>query len=693
VPGALWAVAMLLLAGTITFSALNGSFSTDTWFIPLAITMILGYSTVGALLASRNPRNPIGWLLMSIGVAFLLGGFTEEYATYTYVTSPGSLPAGLPVAWVTNWIYAAMFAVLPFLGLLFPTGRVPGPRWRFLVPVTIAFGAVAVIGTILSPGPMPDAPIPLENPTGVEAFGVAPLVAVVVIAWFGLIAAQIASILAVVVRYRRSVGEERQQIRWLAYVALMIAAVLLVAAAGALVLGDAFVNSIPGQLFLIAGFTLVGIGVPVAMGVAILKYRLYDLDVVIKKTVVFAILVTMIMAVGGFGGLAVGGSIVGRTNQRPGLTLLAGVLFGLLLLPLYRLSKRIADRVVYGGRAKPYEVMTEFSGRMAESYSTDDVLPRMAQILAEGTGAQAARVWLRVGDELRAAGGWPGDGVGATLRMDGDELPALSDRETAFEVRHQGELLGAVSVTMPASDPMNPGRDKLVRDLASQAGLVLRNVRLIEEVRDSRRRLVTAQDAERRRLERNIHDGAQQQLVALSVKLRLVDQLVDRDAIKAHEMLTQLQAQTNEALEDLRDLARGIYPPLLADQGLPAAIEAQARKSAMAVKVDPNGIGRFPQEVEAAVYFCVLEALQNVAKYAKAEEVAIRLDREGERLVFEVRDDGVGFDPITAPRGTGLHGMADRVEAIGGEFEIRSSPGTGTTVTGRVPVAISARSG
>jgi signal transduction histidine kinase len=255
-------------------------------------------------------------------------------------------------------------------------------------------------------------------------------------------------------------------------------------------------------------------------------------------------------------------------------------------------------------------------------------------------------------------------------------------------VRHQGEQLGAITVRMPANDPMNPVKERLVRDLTGQAGLVLRNVRLIEELRASRRRLVAAQDHERRRLERNIHDGAQQQLVSLAVKIRLADQLIERDATKAHALLAQLQAETGEALEDLRDLARGIYPPLLADEGLPTALDAQARKTALPVTIHPDGVGRYAEEIEATIYFCVLEALQNIAKYARAAAVSIDL-REGEgRLSFEVRDDGVGFDPAASSRGMGLQGMADRLDAVGGELRIRSAPGEGTTVSGTVPLTV-----
>ncbi len=228
---------------------------------------------------------------------------------------------------------------------------------------------------------------------------------------------------------------------------------------------------------------------------------------------------------------------------------------------------------------------------------------------------------------------------------------------------------------------------KLCTDLAAQAGLVLRNVRLIEDLRASRQRLVAAQDEERRKIERNLHDGAQQQLVALAVKGRLVSGILDRDPEKARSLLEEIQTETTDALETLRDLAHGIYPPVLADQGLPAALQAQARKAPLPVEIDADGVGRYPPEVEAAVYFSCLEALQNVSKYANASQVSIRLNLEEAALMFDVRDDGAGFDPALTKMGSGLQGIADRLAALGGSVRIASAPGDGTTVTGRVPLA------
>jgi signal transduction histidine kinase len=309
----------------------------------------------------------------------------------------------------------------------------------------------------------------------------------------------------------------------------------------------------------------------------------------------------------------------------------------------------------------------------------------MAQILAGAVGARRAVVWLRVGNELRAVA--PEGEMSPPVAILGDILPPLPG-DAAVEVRDQGEILGALSVESNPNDPMNPSKDRLVRDLASQAGLVLQNVRLIEELRESRRRIVTAQDERARKLERNIHDGAQQQLVALALKIRLAEQLAERDAAKSRQILSELEDDAMAALENLRDLARGIYPPLLADAGLGAALEAQARKFPLPVQFGIDGIGRYQQEVEAAVYFCVLEAMQNVAKYANASGTRISLIESNGDLTFLVEDDGVGFDPSRA-RGTGLANMRDRMEALGGDVVVRSSTGAGTMVRGRVPVRTS----
>ncbi|MFZ0179065.1 MAG: sensor histidine kinase, partial [Candidatus Dormiibacterota bacterium] len=376
------------------------------------------------------------------------------------------------------------------------------------------------------------------------------------------------------------------------------------------------------------------------------------------------------------------------------MSILATAVVAVGFQPVRERVQKVANRMVYGQRATPYEVLSEFSGRVAETYAADEVLPRMARVLQEGTGAVSATVWLRGSTELRPAATFPdAPGTRESLPMSNGTLPALPGATRAVEVRHQGELLGALSVNKRRGEALTPIEQKLVDDLAHQAGLVLKNVGLsadlqvrLDELRASRQRLVSAQDVERRRLERDLHDGAQQHLVALKVKLGLAEMLLGRDPEKAAAILEQLKGDADEALDTLRDLARGIYPPLLADKGLMVALESQARKSTVAVTVEAEGVQRYAQDVEATVYFCVLEALQNVQKYAAASQVTVRLREDDRALRFEVQDDGKGFDAFTTRKGAGLTNMSDRVDALGGSLEVESQTSAGTCVRGQLPV-------
>jgi signal transduction histidine kinase len=308
-------------------------------------------------------------------------------------------------------------------------------------------------------------------------------------------------------------------------------------------------------------------------------------------------------------------------------------------------------------------------------------------------------VWLRIGDEMRPEAVWGKRSAPAhSVHLAGGQLPAIEGVSKVVPVRHQGDLLGALTVTKPPSEPMTAAEDKLVNDLASQAGLVLRNVRLteelrakLEELRASRQRLVTAQDEERRRIERNLHDGAQQHLVALALKANIASSMVGKSPEKESELIDQLKTGAQEALENLRDLARGIYPPLLADRGLAAALEAQAMKSPVPTRVEATALDRYPPEVEAAVYFCCLEAMQNIAKYSDAASARIKVAAVDGYLSFEVTDDGKGFDPAGTGYGTGVQGMIDRLDAMEGTLEIHSQPGAGTTVAGTIPQSSASR--
>ncbi|MDQ6846396.1 MAG: sensor histidine kinase [Candidatus Dormibacteraeota bacterium] len=523
------------------------------------------------------------------------------------------------------------------------------------------------------------------NPIGLPANG---LVGTVLFAlsfsWIVGYVVLLVAAAAPLVRLRRSRGDERQQLKWIAY------AMIVTVGTNTALTFTPFVPSWGAPLAIGLGL---GVAVPVAAGIAIFKHRLYDIDIVISRTLVYGSLAIFITAV--YVGIAVGiGTLVGSGGKpNLGLSIVATAIVAIGFQPVRERVERLANRLVYGKRATPYDVLAQFSERVAESYSVDDVLPRMAHVLADGTGAQRADVWLCSGGVLRAAASWPLDADAVEpVGVANDTIPLLPNTDRVVEVRQQSELLGALSVTKRRGEALTPIEVKLLSDLALQAGLVLKNVGLtadlqarLHDLRASRQRLVAAQDNERRRLERNLHDGAQQHLVAIKVKLGLVEMLATRDPEKARATIVALKADADEALETLRDLARGIYPPLLADKGLAAALRSQAGKATLPVHVHADGVGRYPQDTEAALYFCTLEALQNVQKYAEASSATVLLREDGGRLLIEVVDDGRGFDMTTVKRGAGLTNMEDRLDALGGALQIESSPDHGTTLRATVP--------
>ncbi|MDP9328635.1 MAG: histidine kinase, partial [Actinomycetota bacterium] len=644
--GAALTVCSLLGAFALTI----GDTTTTSGDIPSVIIVtvgILGMASVGALLSSRAPGNPVGPLFQLTSAAFSFAIFVSEYGS-RWDTDLSGLPAVPLIVELGNLMIPVVLVSLLSTFLLFPDGHLPSRRWRPIAWLLLASGAVGLLMvSVVSQTNTLDTGTDVENPLALGALSGWTWMAFV---WAALlVAAAIPSLASVVVRFRRSHGEERQQIRWLAWAS----ALALFSIAAALVTGIVAGPNGSSTANDVAFTVLIGsitIGLPGACAIAILRYRLYDLDLVIKKAAVFtivAIVITVVYATAlAIAALSFLGSVA------------AVILFVLNFNPVRRRARKLAERVVYGQRATPFEVLSEFSERVGETYSIDEVLPRMAQLLAASTGATETRVWLRTDRRLVPVAAWPAGLPSMEDReLTGDDLPTFED-VSSFPVTHQGDLLGAITLRLHANDPMDPTKERLVNGLASQAGLALRNVRLVQDLRASRRRIVSAQDERAKRLERDIHDGAQQQLVALAVKLRLADTMVDRNTGAAHELLGQLQTEANDALENLRDLARGIYPPLLADKGLPAALEGQVRKSPVPVVFDANGVGRYTPEIEAAVYFCSLEALNNVAKYASASRVEVRLAHGDGHLTFEVRDDGAGFDTATAARGTGLQGMA-----------------------------------
>ncbi|HEX9095398.1 MAG TPA: histidine kinase [Candidatus Dormibacteraeota bacterium] len=654
--------------------------SGDAATVLMEIGVAVSYTIVGAFLASRRPANLVGWLLLVIGFGMSLFLLADEYAIHSLLVVPGSLPAGVLVAWVNRGLWTLVwFTLLPLTVVLFPTGR-PLSRFWWGAWAPAGAGLVFALGAFFTPGPLTGAirqslDLHVENPVGIAFFTPMHLLQTPLFLVPFLIAG-----IAVLARWRAARADERQQLKWLTTAAALVPVFL----AASLFIVNVPTISEPAKLVVaVVAFGPIWMGIPSAIAIAILRYRLYEIDIVISRALIYAALAAFITVV--YVAIVVGLGAVIDSRGRPNLALsiVATAIVAVAFQPVRTRVETLANRLVFGYRASPYEALAAFSHRVAGGYANEDVLPRLAEVLAEGTGAILTTVWIRRAGQPFAAATWPP--VEAPL--------PIGPADRVVEVRHQGEALGELTLKKRPGEPLTPVEEKLLNDLAAQAGQLLRNARLTAELqarldeisvqavelRASRQRIVAVQDAERRRLERNIHDGAQQHLVALAVKLRLAATIVKRDPVKAQRLLKELDTQTAEARQTVRDLAQGIYPPALRKGGLVEALRTQA-------EVTADGIGRYDAEIEAGVYFSCLEALQNATKYAKAAHIRVDLRQQNGTLTFTVIDDGVGFDPGATAIGTGVQNMKDRVASLGGRLLLESQPGKGTTVFGSLPL-------
>lgn len=606
------------------------------------------YSLAGAFLVTRVPSNRFGLLLFASGLGWALMSLPTYPETWSLPIDPGSLVFGL------------FFLSIGFILLTFPDGGLPSARWRLVawgLPVT---EAMAIMGANF--GPI------LANVLNALSIG------------FLLVAAS-----APVLRYRYSSGQTRLQLRWPAFAI----GAGLAGAIGALALQG--VSDAAAAPFGLLAFLSALVGLPASLAVAVSRYRLFEIDVIISRSLSFGVLVVFIGGV--YVGIVVGlGSLVGRGGGSGfGLSVVATAVVALGFQPVRVRVEGWANRLVFGKRATPYEVLARFSHRAAEE-SDDEVVGRIPRLIVDGTGAESAALWVRTDGGFATVSVWPEDGSARTL----DDRGAFEDPDgdVSLPVIHDGEVLGGVSLVAARGGSITPPEMELLTNLVNGLGLTLRNSRLtaalrrqVAELERSRDRVVSAADEARRSLEHDLDSGPQQQLVAVKVKLGPIRRLAEQaGAQRTAVVLADIEAQTGDAIRAVRDFAAGIYPPLLGAEGLAVALGQEVHKAALPVVVVADGVGRYPREVESAVYFSILEALQNTAKYGQASRAVVTLSAADGGLSFEVSDDGVGFDPATVTYGAGLNGIRDRLDTIGATLTITSTPGHGTLITGTVPI-------
>ena len=535
----------------------------------------------------------------------------------------------------------------------------------------------------------------------------------------GAISWAVAAALAVApmrARYIAAIGFHRERMEWFGIGVTLAATVALAATVLHLLVGW------PGPLGAVAAGTtaLVPLGLLAAESRKLGPHASRGL-VQVLAVFGFVIVVSAIYLVVVLG--------LGHTPKTSGdkevlaLSMVASGVAALIFVPVRERFLGSATRFVYGSREAPDEVLRTFGSRLTRAIPMDELLLQLAESLRKTMSLTSAEVFTGTGEVLERTASVPDLGHGSIVVSPRERpvvtragvsgtawasvwLPALLKEREKEQIRvapvsHAGELLGLIVVERSSmASAFSEDDDRVLADLARQVGLALHNSQLdtalqttLDEVRkqadalrESRARIVASGDAERRRVERNLHDGAQQHLVALAVNLRLAKDIIVDDQETGLEMLDQLAGEVQETIQELRELAHGIYPPLLVDSGLVEALRAAGSRNPLPVTIVADGIGRYPSETEAAVYFCCLEALQNAAKHAPEAHVEVRLWEESGGLLFTVADDGPGFDPAKAQRGHGYVNMADRLGAIGGTVRWDSQIGKGAQVRGSVPL-------
>jgi signal transduction histidine kinase len=654
-----WVVASLTAAGVvfaIVLNALAGSHGEETWTGVAWTTPALASSGAGLVLAIRRPMNPIGWLLLANGLVLVAHLVATPYADYTVLEDPGALPGAEWAVLFNERAWPTMFVCATAIAFVFPDGRLPSPRWRRIAIVAGASFAALTVVTLLAAerysekfdhvsSPLPELS---ESAVGLPF----------IITGLGSLAGLVAAALAVRTRMKRGSLVERLQLRWLAFAALLVPVAVVASLIESSITGSEGAATTIGSVVALTA-------IPVAIGVAVMRYRLYEIDRLINRTLVYVTVTAALAATFAAISLTLGVAIgSGSTPATAAATLVVVLLFRPLRSRVQILVDRRFDRARYEGLRKIEVFLKELRAGRAAPEATGEVM-------AEAIGDPGLELffWLPA-DEVHV------DALGRVV----DELPTAGGARTP--VRRGGLKLATL-----VHDRALGERPDLLESVIEAAGLAIEIARLrvevrrrLAEVEESRARIVTAGYEERRRLERDLHDGAQQRLVSIGLALRNVQGRLPTSSSEAAELNATVE-EVADAIEELRELARGVRPAGL-DDGLSPALRELASRSPLHTKVEATE-ERFEDKLETAAYFVASEALANAAKHAHASHVTLSMAKRNGRLVVCIRDDGVGG--AVRSEGSGLAGMTDRVAALGGSLSVDSRPNRGTIVTAELP--------
>jgi signal transduction histidine kinase len=662
--------AALALAIAAAGLGIAGARDADSSIATAGAVLVASWALLTVFLAARHPAEPMwAWT----GVAAVIGGIA--------VANPDNAVGFVPLA---------AFGVV----LALPGGSLPLRVSRMLAILGAAVGVPLAIGIGAASG----------TPAGLLVIESGVLGALALIGF--------------VARCRAADAVTRARLQWVGWGVVVAGSLILM-----ILVMHALLGWPDGLQSSIAGSTLF---VPLAIALAAVDRIVMRVDRLLVRTIEAGGLVLLVGAIYLIVVLGFGDAPSDTDHRVLGLSLVAAGIAALCFVPARNRLEEFATRRVYGDRQARDEPLQTFGARMSRSIPLDELLLQLAESLKKSMQLAAAEVWTGTDGLLERASAVPYREP-AQIRLAEEEVAVVARAHTqgnawiqmwlaplldqhpdrvlrVAPLVHSGDVLGLIVCARTAEQPpFNEDEERILADLARQVALALHNSALDtalqasldelkianEQLQASRARIVAASDQSRREIERNLHDGAQQHLVALAVKLGLARQLVDGDREALGGLLEELRADAQTTLTELRELAHGIYPPLLMDRGLPEALRAAANRAVLPTSVEAD-VGRYPPALEAAVYFCCLEALQNAGKHAgEGSTIAISVDADDHVLRFTVADDGAGFDATSsAVRGHGFVNMADRLGAIGGTLHVDSAPGKGTRIGGEIPLTV-----
>ena len=655
------AVAIILAVATAVLAALGHDLS--GFLVPTA----LGYALMGAIVLARRPGHPMGPLLCLIGLANAIPAATFAYARYTVVHSPGSLPFATAALWSETWVYAPATSLTGLvLPLVFPDGRLLSPRWRPALWAALAFIPLWFAGMAFIPQSMGSLfrylPNPYARPSLDRLFEVMQALAV----GCGL-AVVIAAAACVTLRWRRADRAGRQQLKWFLAVLPLIAVSVIAQFAD------------PGGLVNVGFGALAGTLMPVAIGIAVMRYRLYEIDVLLNRAVLYGLL-TAGVAVIYVLVVTVARTVFGADQRNLAVQVIATAVAAAVLFPLRDRVQRQVNRLFYGDRGAPYDALARLGRRVEEAAGTESALDSVVKTIADSLRLPYAALELRVSDGWRPAAAY-------------GQAPA---EVVAFPLTSQRETVGRLLVgTRSPGERLGPDDERLLADLARQAGPAAHAVALRSALDASRAGLVTAREEERRRLRRDLHDGLGPTLAGLTLGL---DTARARAAgqPELQELLGKLKAETQRAVTDVRRIVYGLRPPALDELGLVGSLREEVRRLqleapslSVTLEAPEENLADLPAAIEVACYRIVTEALTNVTRHARATQCAVRINLD-HGLDVDVRDDGVGL-PEGWRTGVGIASMRERVTELGGNLAIEPCLPHGTRITASLPAQPTAR--